>query len=178
MTLIVSLVLLIMITLATIASYHMSSTSMNVVSNMQFVNEAVDAASSTIAEAVSTTNMFNTPANAINNPCSGNNTRCFDLNNDGTNDITVTLNPPPTCIQSQPIPNSALNLNNAADRICATGVAQVFGVAGAVTGTSLCSSNLWEVTAVAADPVTETNVTVVQGVSVRAVTANAGALCP
>ena len=46
MTLIVGLIILIMISLAVVASYQMSKGSMQVVSNMQFANEAVSGAHS------------------------------------------------------------------------------------------------------------------------------------
>ena len=177
MALIVGLILLALMTVMAITSFNIGRTSMDVVSNLQHHNEVVGAANSTIQEALSSIALFSNPTAVITAPCSGANTRCFDLNGDGTNDITVTLTPAPTCVQAQTIPNAALNLNQPDDAGCATGAAQTFGISGTATGSSLCASSLWEVTAVVADPVTESQVTVVEGAAVRVSTDNVGTTC-
>lgn len=177
MALIVGLILLALMTVMVLTSFNIGRTSMDVVNNLQRHNEVVAAANSAIQEAISTTRLFQTPNTIFLAPCSGANTRCYDVNGDGTNDITVTLTPAPTCVQAQNIPNAALNLSDTEDAGCATGAAQTFGIAGSATGDSLCANSVWEINALAADPVTEAQVTVTEGAAVRVATDDVGITC-
>lgn len=182
-TLIVALVLLIMLTLFALTSFNLGKSSLQTVGNMQHRNEAMTAAQQTIEEVVSTTRLFQNPATIIPNgvsACNGGapNTKCVDVNNDGTADVTVTLTPTPTCIKAQPLLNSELSASNPNDAGCTVQAAQGFGIAGAVTGSSLCADSLWEVTAVAADNVTGAQFSVTQGVGVRVSNDNIAASCP
>lgn len=188
MTLVIGLIMLIMISLAAVASYQMTRTSTEVVGNMQFQAEAVNAADAAIQEAVSTVRMFQNPNTVFLNPCGNvSNTRCFDFNGDGQNDMTVTL-APPTCTRVRPKPNAELNLSTVVtgetlprDTACVSGVAQQFGVKGAATGNSQCAESTWELIARARDTTagtTGTDVTVTQGVEVRVSTEDAGSFCP
>ena len=177
MALVVGLILLALMTVMALTSFNIGRTSMDVVGNLQRHNEVVSAANSAIQEALSTTRLFQSPNTIFLTPCSGSNTRCYDVNGDGTNDITVTLTPAPTCVQAQTIANASLNLSVPDDAGCATGAAQTFGIAGSATGSSLCASSVWEVTAVASDAVTETQVVVTEGASVRVSTDDVGLTC-
>jgi hypothetical protein len=67
----------------------------------------------------------------------------------------------------RPIKNSELVLTNPEDLGCSSGQAQQFGVAGAVTGDSLCANTIWEITARTVGPATGATATVTQGVGVR-----------
>jgi hypothetical protein len=135
---------------------------------MQGRNQALVAAHGTLEEAISATWFSATPANALVAPCLGTaNTRCVDVNGDGVNDVTVRLNPAPACLTSQTIKNATLNLSLAIDAGCSTGVSQTFGIMGTASGDSLCADTLWELTAAAADNITQASATVVQGVTVR-----------
>ena len=85
------------------------------------------------------------------------------LNWDGKN-ISGTINPGTDNIQ---IKNATLNLALAIDAGCATGVTQTFGIVGTTSSDSLCADTLWELTAAAADNITQARATVVQGVTLR-----------
>lgn len=178
MTLVIALILLALMTVMAIASFNTGKIGMQIVGNMQQRNEVVGAANAVLEEVLSTTRMFQTPGSVFLTPCAGANTRCFDMNGDGTNDITVALTPQPTCVQSQTIMNAALNLALPDDQGCATGAPQLFGVAGVQTGSSICANSLWEVNAVATDSVTNATATVTEGAAVRVSTDDIGSTCP
>jgi Tfp pilus assembly protein PilX len=166
-TLLVALIFLVLMTLFALSSFNLGKSTLQAVGNMQSRNQAVAAAQVTIAEAISLPMFTSTPANALVLPCAGPNTRCVDVNGDGINDVTVTLTPVPSCIGSQTIKNSSLNLSLASDAGCSTGVSQNFGIVGAATPDSLCANTLWELTASAVDNVTQARADVAQGVTVR-----------
>lgn len=179
MTLVIALIMLVLMTMFTISNFKMGNSSLQIVGNMQQRSQAQSAAQSTIEEAISTTQFTTSPAAALRTPCGGvANTRCFGVNGNTTNDLTVTLNPAPLCVSSQSIANASLNLSNPDDAGCAVGAAQSFGIAGSASGASLCANTLWQLTAVAADNVTKANTTIVQGVTVRVTTDSLATTCP
>lgn len=178
MALVVGLILLALMTIMAITSFNVGRTSLDIVGNMQQRQQVIIAANSAIQEAISTVRLFQAPGAIFLAPCNNvANTRCFDINGDGTNDITVALSPQPTCIQSQTIPNAALQLGNPNEAGCTTGAAQTFGIEGTATGSSLCANSVWEITAVATDTVTEAEVTVTEGAAVRVSTDDVGTTC-
>jgi Tfp pilus assembly protein PilX len=177
MALVVGLILLALMTVMAITSFNIGRTSLDIVGNMQARQQVVAAANDAIQEALSTVRLFQAPGAIFLNPCAGANTRCFDVNGDGANDITVTLTPQPRCIQAQVIPNASLELSDANQAACATGASQTFGIEGTATGSSLCANSVWEITAVAVDPVTEANITVTSGAAVRVSTDDIGTTC-
>jgi Tfp pilus assembly protein PilX len=177
MALVIGLILLALMTLMAITSFNIGRTSLDIVGNMQARQDALIAANDAIQEAISTVRLFQAPTAIFLNPCGAPNTRCFDVNNDGTNDITVTLTPAPTCINAQIIPNASLDLADGSQTGCATGAAQTFGIEGTATGSSLCASSVWEITAVARDAVTEAEVVVTSGAAVRVSTDDVGTTC-
>jgi hypothetical protein len=63
--------------------------------------------------------------------------------------------------------NASLDLARAEDNSCAIGVGQTFGVAGANSGSSMCTEMLWDIDAVATDVQAGATVTVTAGVRVR-----------
>lgn len=187
MTLVVGLIMLIMISLAAVVTYNMSKTSLEVVGNMQFQNEATASADSTIQEALSHTRMFNTPNTVFLAPCNNvPNSRCYDLDGDGaTDDMTVVL-ATPRCVKADVIPTTALgseldSANPAVSREarrCITSVAQdTLGTEGSGSGNSLCANSTWELVATAQDTRTGTSVTVTQGAAVRVGTDTLSATC-
>jgi Tfp pilus assembly protein PilX len=179
MALVVGLILLALMTIMAITGFNIGRTSLDIVGNMQARQEVIAAANSAIQEAISTTRLFQAPSAIFLNPCDNvANTRCFDTNGDGTDDITVALTPDPVCISAQIIPNAALNVADVNQAGCATGVGQTFGIEGTATGSSLCANSVWEIVAVATDLVTEASVTVTQGAAVRVSTDEVGTNCP
>lgn len=184
MTLVIGLVMLIMISLAAVASYQISRTTLDVVGNMQFLNEAVASADSVLQEAMSTEDMFTNPTNVLDNTCGANNTKCYDYNGDGTNDVRVTMTTP-TCIRAQALLISQLDLdidpftNQPRDLGCAK-QSELSGIEGANTGQSLCTETTWELRATATDVTAGTtgaSATVTQGVGVRIKTTDAATFC-
>lgn len=179
MALVVGLILLALMTVMAITGFNIGRTSLDIVGNMQARQEVIGAANSAIQEAISTTRLFQTPDAIFLNPCDNQaNTRCYDVNGDGVDDITVELTPAPTCVQAQTIPNAALNVADVNQAGCATGVGQTFGIEGTATGSSLCANSVWEIVAVATDLITEAEVVVTQGAAVRVSTDEIGTHCP
>lgn len=180
MALIVGLILLALMTVMAITGFNIGRTSLDIVGNMQSRQEVITAANSAIQEAISTTRLFQSPTAIFLDPCGGANTRCYDINGDDVNDISVQLTPTPTCIQAQVIPNAALDLSSltSPQAGCATGVSQTFGTEGAQTGASLCANSVWEVVAVATDLITEAEVVVTEGAAVQVSTDDIGTSCP
>lgn len=181
LTLVMGLVMLLVLTLAAVAAFHMGANQTIIVSNAQHRNEGVDAAQQAIDIVVNSSNFTANPAAAIPNsncPAGGANSLCVDSNGDQVNDFTVTLNPKPNCIVAAPIPVSQLDFGNPQDLACAPQSQQSFGVANAnQTGSSLCANSNWEIVAQAVDPSTSTSVKVVQGVAVRIATTGAKTYC-
>jgi len=176
--LIVGLVFLVVMTLVALISFKLARSSLDVVGNMQATNAVVSSANAAIEEALSTVRMFQSPNAVFLVPCVGANTRCYDVNSDGTNDITVTLTPAPTCVRWNNILNRELDPKDPQDTACATGTQQSFGVEGAPTGNSLCADSVWEINAVAEDAVTSARVTVTEGASVRVSVDDVLTACP
>jgi Tfp pilus assembly protein PilX len=181
-TLLVALIMLVLLSLFAISSLNTATTNLRVVGNMQAKTEALNAAQESIETVISSTQFIATPANAVINPCGAANTICTDiagniLTSPTGAEYTSTLTPQPACVTVKPIKNSELNLTNTEDLGCAAGQQQQFGVAGAVTGDSLCSNTVWEVTVRTVGTNTGTSVTVTQGVGVRISADDAGTSC-
>lgn len=177
-TLIIGLIMLTMTTVALIASYNMSNTSSVIVHNLQAENMAVEAASSTLESAISTTRIVDAPGAVFLVGCSGvQNARCFDINGDSVDDITVSLTPDPFCIQFQIIQNFQLDVAVAEDQGCVLGAGTDLGTQGAVTQNSLCANSLWQVTAVASDILTSSNQTVAGNYAVRVPADSVASFC-
>lgn len=165
-TLLVGLIMLILVTLLAVSSFNLGKSNLQIVANMQHRTENMESAKATIEEVISKTTFATTPNAALTTGCATN-TKCFDVNGDGTDDITVQLTPAPCIKKSQVIKNSQLDMSKEDDSDCSTGQTQNLGVSGAATGDSLCADTVWEITAVAADAVTQARYTAVQGVAVR-----------
>jgi Tfp pilus assembly protein PilX len=184
-TLIVALIMLVLLTLFAVSSFNTANTNLKVVGNMQQKNEALNAAQAAIESVISTPQFIANPANAVPVPCAAANTMCTDVTGDGMADFTTTLigpdypTPPhqPTCVTVRPIKNQELVLTNPEDLGCAAGQMQQFGVAGAVTGDSLCANSVWEIKARTVSSLSGATVIVTQGVGVRISTDDAGTSC-
>jgi Tfp pilus assembly protein PilX len=169
-TLVTALIMLVLLTLMVITAFHIGSAQTIIVSNAQHREEATDAAQQAIDNVLNSANFMSTPAAAIpvsNCPAGAANTWCVDVNGDGTPDVMVAMAPQPKCTEGWNINNSSLDLANAQDLACSTGQSQTFGIEGSTNTNSLCAQSGWELTAAASDSVTNTKVTIVQGVSSR-----------
>ncbi len=176
-TLLVALIMLTVLMMFVVSSLNTATTNLKVVGNMQSQSEALAASQEAIETVISTTQFISTPSNAVLNPCGTANTLCTDVTGDGTPEYTTTLTPQPTCVTVTPIKNSQLVLTNAEDLGCSAGQTQQFGVAGAVTGDSLCSNTVWEINAQTVGAATGASVWTTQGIGVRVSADEAGASC-
>ena len=176
-TLIIALIMLVLLTLFAVSSLNTANTNLRVVGNMQAKNEAINFAQEAIEKTISTTQFIANPANAIPTPCGAANRLCGDANGDGTPEFTITLVPQPRCVTVAPVKNADLILTNPEDLGCASGQQQQFGVAGAVTGDSLCSQTVWEINARSVDNSSGATATVTQGLGIRISADDAGTSC-
>lgn len=176
-TLLVALIMLTVLMMFVVSSLNTSTTNLKVVGNMQSKNEALTATQEAIETVISTPQFISTPANAVLNPCGTANTLCTDVTGDATPEYTTTLTPQPQCVTVQPIKNSELVLTSAEDLGCSAGQQQQFGVAGAVTGDSLCANTVWEINALTVGAASGASVKVTQGIGVRVSADAAGASC-
>jgi Tfp pilus assembly protein PilX len=183
-TLVVALIMLVLLTLFAVSSLNTAKTNLKVVGNMQSKNEALNASQQAIESVLSTPQFIADPANAVINPCGAPNTLCTDVTGDGIPEFTTKLLGPepaspakPACVTVKPIKNQDLVLTNPEDLGCSAGQQQQFGVAGAVTGDSLCSNTIWEIKAQTTEATTGATATVTQGVGVRVSIDDAGSSC-
>jgi Tfp pilus assembly protein PilX len=181
-TLFVTLIMLVVMSLFLVSALNTATTNLKVVGNMQAKSEALAVAQESIETVISTPTFISSPTNAVASPCGAANTLCKDVNLDDTTSAgsalyTTVLDPAPACVTVKPIKNTELNLAISEDLGCAAGQQQQFGVAGAVTGDSLCSSTVWEITAKTTDVNSGASVTVTQGVGVRISADDAGSSC-
>jgi Tfp pilus assembly protein PilX len=182
-TLLVSMIMLLLITMLALTSFRLASGNLKIVGNMQQRNQVLTAAQNAVERVVSNPLFSASPGTALPTlspadlpaPCVATaNTTCFDINGDGATDITVrvgSLRPDGSyapCVQQvKPVANASLDLSRADDASCSVGVGQTFGVAGANSGSSMCTEMLWEVLAEATDSQVGANATVAAGVKVR-----------
>lgn len=185
-TLIIALIMLVLLTLFAVSSFNTAQTNVKVVGNMQQKAEALNAAQQAIETVVSTPQFIANPANAVATPCGTANTLCTDVTGDGVADFTATLIGPdyptgphqPTCVMVRVIKNQELNVLNPEDLGCAAGQQSgAAGVAGAMTGDSLCANTVWEIRARAVSSSSGATATVTQGVGVRVSSDAAGTSC-
>jgi Tfp pilus assembly protein PilX len=171
-TLVVGLILLVLMTVVTMVAFSMGRNSLQVVDNMQQRNQAQVAAQFALDQAVSSLAFSNTPSTVFptNEYCpsgvsvgASGNGLCVDVNGDGKTVVTVVLSPQPQCISAAPV--TQLDLTNAEDQACVLGGGG--GSLGKTYQSSSCYNTLWDVNAVASEPVSEAQVLVAEGVSLR-----------
>lgn len=158
--LVISLIMLIIVTLLGTSSANLVRGNLKVVENVEARAAVRNAALAAIEEAVAYGQLLDVTSPAFSATCGGSRSKCVDATGDGTvssaSDIQVTLTTP-VCKAVMPVKNSSLNVfGSASDASCFT--PGVF---------SLCADALWEVTAVAVDPITGATVTVREGIESR-----------
>lgn len=124
-TLLIALVMLVLLTLIAISAMNASTSSIQVVGNAQFREEANAAAQQAIENVISNSDFQTTVPTTQN----------IDINGDGNNDYAVTFNPPPSCVSYMPVATTDANV----PKIC-------FGSTG-----TLCYWAIWDITAVVTD---------------------------
>lgn len=185
-TLVVGMIMLILVTLLVLATFHLGRSNLEIIGNVQHRNEALGTAEQTIEAAINSPLLTTDPGSVFPAPCQGPNTLCYDVNGDGTNDVMVTLAPQPACVKAQPIKTASLNFAVEEDRRCTVQAGQTAGIIGSTRNDSLCSNSLWDIIAEARDidpntntPVTQGATAVInQGVAVRVRTTDVLNSCP
>lgn len=137
-TLLVALVMLVLLTLIAVSAINSTTSSIEIVGNAQFREEAIAAAELAVEKVISTGN-FKTTAPAPQN---------IDINQDGTTDYTVTFEPKPGCVSVKPV------------------VIGDFGVPGVCASSigAVCFWTVWDIRAVVNDVKTGASVVLHHGV--------------
>lgn len=168
-TLIVALIMLVLLTLIAVSAINSTTSSIQVVGNAQFREEAGAVAQQAIEQVISS----NFTINPVSSPIS------VDINNDGHADYTGQVDAP-TCASSISLTNNQLNPFNPADQPClSSGQAINTGIVGASgvvsTSQSWCYRQSWDIKSTVADSNSGANTAVHQGVYIRVPT---GTACP
>ncbi|UCE32885.1 MAG: hypothetical protein JSW68_06310 [Burkholderiales bacterium] len=179
-TLLVGLIMLVLITMAAVTAHNLARGNLQAVANMGYHNDTAAAAQQTIEAVISSTKFVQAP-NAVfsgDGACPAVNTRCYDVNGDGSVDVRVGLTPAPACRTGRVLSTAELDFDEPEDLGCAVSTSQTFGIKGSVTADSLCGQTVWDVRARADDAATRTSVRVTQGVGVRVSLDDLEAFCP
>lgn len=147
--LVVTLIMLVLITLIVTTAYNVSTTNLRSVGNMQFRNEAIQAANRAIDQVIGTPFTTSPAASQVS----------VDMNNDGTNDYLVDVQKP-TCLR-------AWN---------ASGSAGASSLSLSLTGALW--NTLWDIDATVTDQTTGASVEVREGVRVLLSDSQKQAACP
>ena len=137
-TLLVALIMLVLLTLVAVSAINSTSSSIQIVGNAQYREEATAAAQQAIENVISNTGFLSAAPVPQN----------IDVNNDGVADYTVTFAPAPTCLSATPVVAGAPGVPS----ICASSI-------GAV-----CYWTLWDVRAVVSDISTGASLALHQGI--------------
>ncbi len=178
MALIVTLILLVVATTISLASFQLGMSDFKIAGNMQHRAQTAAVAEQAIEEAISSKRFFVDPGAVYAPACKGQNTFCSDVDGDRVDDVLVTLNPPPVCTVARLRKTTELDLDDAEDLGCTVGVQQNFGMAGAVSDASLCAETIWQIRAEAVDSIAETHVVLTEGVSVTVAATDMASNCP
>lgn len=175
-----AIIMLFVMTLMALMAMRNSTTTNQIVANVQTRNVTATAAQSAIDMVINSRNFLDNPDAPIpvaNRNCPGApaNQFCVDTNGDNTPDIEVTITQADTtnplkvgCTSFRPIANGVLNLADATDKTCIVSQTNPMGIEVInPTDPSLCADSAWDIRADARDLITEARVVVHQGISVR-----------
>lgn len=165
--LVVALLMLLMVTMMAVSGFQMTQTNLLISQNMESKAQAVAVANAAIEEAISSTLFASSPNNIFISSCGTANRKCYDVNGDGTNDVTVTV-AAPICVVVKPILINDLDLTNPKEAACLIQDAEY----------SLCADTVWELEAVAVDNLTGARAQVRQGVAIMALATDVATACP
>lgn len=171
-TLIVALIMLVVMTLAAVLSYNLGKTGLLIVGNQQARQLATNAARQGVDLVLSRDLFSSSPSAAFGTS----NVADVDLfsglvtpvvlgSPQAPEKVRVQLNPKP-CIR-QSIEVVVVDLTDPNIQACIRGASQNFGVEQSNASGSDCIDVIWEISAMASDPVTSASVTAIQGVAMR-----------
>lgn len=168
MVMLIAVVMLLAVTLMIMAAANIVQNNLKIVQNIESREQARYSAIAAIEEALSSARFTGTPGSIFSVSCNAPNQRCYDTNGDGTDDVTVLVDPP-GCVMVSPLKNDELRpYQFPAEATC-------FVASGVY---SLCADSVWEFRAVATDVVTGAEVEVRQGVSITTTIAKINTACP
>jgi Tfp pilus assembly protein PilX len=163
MTLFVAMIILVMITLLVTSAFKTSNTNLKVVSGMQGRQEAISASQAAIEDTISSAFFTSNPTLVAATPVG------VDINNDGTDDYSVTMGLP-KCLRTAPVvvssPPTKMQLDCAGSS----------RLPGTITPT-WCSNTVWELSATTTDKLTAASTTVRQGVGMTVEITSAKTTC-
>jgi hypothetical protein len=176
-TLIIALIMLVALAMLSAWAFNGSQMNMRVVGNSQARQESVTAAQAAVELTIST------PVFSVDPVAVAASAIPIDVDGDGQPDYQVQLTPPPSCYRVRVLKVNELDPGNAGDRACLGSSAspnpgiETAGAAPA-TGDSLCADSEWNIRAVVADPRTNANAAVNQGVAIRSLSTDTANACP
>lgn len=173
-TLLVALVILVLMTMTAVLSFNLGRTNSVIVGNQQAQQQATDMARAALDDVISKTYFATSPAA----PFGSSNSKGYDIDGNGSTDVTVLMSPAP-CIKNFTI--LPVDPDDTSAQGCVGSQQQTMGVEGAAASGTLCADVIWELTAVATDNVTEASTVAVQGVRIRQdanATINSANYCP
>lgn len=162
--LLVGLVMLVMVTLLAISGFNMVKVNQQVAGNMESRAQAMVAANAAIEEAISSTLFVTNPSNMVLSPCGAANRRCYDINDDGVNDIEVSF-AAPVCQIVKPLRTNELRLPEQVSCVIQD------------SEYSMCAESVWELRATAVDTLTGARAEVHQGVALMALLNDVDTAC-
>jgi Tfp pilus assembly protein PilX len=161
--LVIGLIMLLLVTLMVVAGFNLTQTNLQAAQNMESRRLAFSAASSALEEAISSAKIVTSPAALFSVGCGQANSKCYDVNGDTIDDITVAVDVP-SCVIITAIKNNDLVMPR--DASCF-----VSGV------NSLCVNAVFELKATATDNLTGAQAVITQGVGMRASKNNVSGIC-
>lgn len=168
LVLVVSLIMLVAVTLMVVTASNLAQSNLKVVQNMESREMARSAAMAAVEEAISSGRFTESPDSVFSESCELANTKCYDYNGDGVDDVTVEV-ALPTCTIVTPIRNSDLDVFNSPAQASCYLPPAVY---------SMCANSVWEFQATARDAVTGAEVSVRQGVSILTTLNRIESACP
>lgn len=179
-TLIVAMIMLLLMSLMAANAFKSSANDLRIVGNTQARQESIASAQKAIEETISSSLFATEPETVAATPVT------IDIDGDGTNDYTATLNPQPNCFRTRVIKATELDIDLEAeggdpDSACLGSPISGSGIeqpeSGNLAGNTLCATMEWNIGARVQDARTASDVTVHQGVSIRVLETEAEAQC-
>lgn len=168
--------MLLLLSLMAANAFKSTANSLRIVGNTQSRQESLAAAQKAIEQTISSAAFAIDPEAVAANPVT------VDINGDGTNDYSVSLDPQPNCYRTRTIKTSELNPEVAADLACVqssnlsnSGLDSDDAVS--LAGNSMCATMEWDIGATINDTASNTAIALHQGVSIRVPEAEVDNLC-
>ena len=173
--LVVAMVIMALVALFSLSALRAADSNVQVAANVQSRQEGLDSAQVAIERIISTREFFQNPSAITAAPYSP---LSIDVNNDGREDFSVTLQRP-DCLRARAIPGLELDAASSRDRACmgSSSLSDSGNADAGVMSGSICSNTEWQLTATAQSPALNTQLTLSQGVAVRVRTTDADTWC-